>query len=227
MAPELSSNLAAMRELANMSARAAIDKHAYRNWGRAAFGKLAIAVLAGAAGCGAIYFAAAPDSMLMYAGLSCFVVTLFWLLQAGILVKNVFMASRRNRFYPAVDQASQVSLALDAPAETAPLEADELPPAEVGADGDVTPAEISAGDNESAAAEISSVQDGEDSAYELPPADDSFYQNTETISTSAEDAADSWDDPADRDTTPISTEDVQDSWDDPSDRYTAPTDNPA
>jgi hypothetical protein len=166
-APELSSNLAAMRELANMSARAAIDKHAYRNWGRAAFGKLAIAVLAAAAGCGAIYFAEAPDSMLMYAGLLCFVVTLFWLLQAGILIKNVFMASRRNRFNPAVvDQYPQISQAMDSPVETTPLETGEFTPAEVDAvDEELSSLEVSAECDVLPAAEISSV--GE----ELPAAD--------------------------------------------------------
>jgi hypothetical protein len=96
VAPELSSDLMAMRELANLSARAAIDKHEYRNWGRAAFGKLAIALLAAGAGAGAIYFAESPHSLLMCAGLACLVVTLFWLLQAGILIRNVVMASRRN-----------------------------------------------------------------------------------------------------------------------------------
>jgi hypothetical protein len=95
-APELSSDIAAMRELANLSARAALDKHAYRNWGRAAFGKFTIAVLAAAAGVGAVHFAPSPDSMLMYAGLLSFVIALFWLLQAGILIKNVLQASRRQ-----------------------------------------------------------------------------------------------------------------------------------
>jgi hypothetical protein len=95
-APELSSDLAAMRELANLSARAAIDKHAYRNWGRAAFGKLTIALLAAGTGAGAVHFAPAPDSMLMYAGLSSFVVAVFWLLQAGILINHVIQVSRRN-----------------------------------------------------------------------------------------------------------------------------------
>jgi hypothetical protein len=129
-APELSSDIAAMRELANLSARAAIDKYAYRNWGRAAIGKFTIALLAAAAGVGAVHFAAAPDSMLMYAGLLSFVISLFWLLQAGILVKNVFEASRRN--------ARMAEALCHAPgAEAEPQthdharEADDLPPAEI------------------------------------------------------------------------------------------------
>jgi hypothetical protein len=128
-APELSSDLAAMRELANLSARAAIDKHAYRNWGRAAFGKLTIAMLAAATGAATVYFAPAPDSMLMYAGLSSFVITLFWLLQAGILVKNVLQATRRReQLMSAVSGGEAEAESLDA--ETA-LDDDEVPPAQL------------------------------------------------------------------------------------------------
>ncbi|MEX2141535.1 MAG: FHA domain-containing protein [Pirellulales bacterium] len=131
-APELSSDLAAMRELANFSARAAIDHHAYRNWGRAAFGKLTIALLAAGTGAGAVCFAPAPDSMLMYAGLSSFVVALFWLLQAGILMNHVVKASRRN------DQLSDASGdesidddSLESSDESAVVEEDEFAPAEL------------------------------------------------------------------------------------------------
>jgi hypothetical protein len=127
-APELSSDIAAMRELANLSARAAIDKHAYRNWGRAAFGKSTIAILAAAAGVGAVHFAETPDSMLMYAGLLSFVIALFWLLQAGILVKNVFQASRRQaRMAKAWSETSEP----EAPAPEPPRETDEPPAAEI------------------------------------------------------------------------------------------------
>jgi hypothetical protein len=118
-APELSSDLAAMRELANLSARAAIDTHTYRNWGRAAFGKFTIATLAAIAGAGAIYFASTPSSILMYAGLATFVVALFWLLQAGILINNVLRVARRNdRFLPkATEEDSQISTCGTSPAE--------------------------------------------------------------------------------------------------------------
>jgi hypothetical protein len=116
-----------MRELANMTARAAIDKHAYRNWGRAAFGKMVIALLAGGAGGGAVYFAPARDSMLMYAGLSCFVIALFWLLQAGILIKNVICAMRRQSRLAAENAAPNTNVV----APHAPTPSEDLPPAEI------------------------------------------------------------------------------------------------
>jgi len=122
-APELSSDLAAMRELANLSARAAIDKHAYRNWGRAAFGKFTIALLAAGTGAGAVSFAPAPDSMLMYAGLSSFVVALFWLLQAGILMNHVIKASRRNdQFINTSDIEDNDDVSAESSDESAPAE---------------------------------------------------------------------------------------------------------
>jgi hypothetical protein len=131
-APELSSDLAAMRELANLSARAAIDKHAYRNWGRAAFGKLTIALLAAGTGAGAVYFAPAPDSMLMYAGLSSFVVALFWLLQAGILTNNVVKASRRrDQSHETVDNDQTEEVCEESSDESAFADEEEYAPAEL------------------------------------------------------------------------------------------------
>ena len=131
-APELSSDLAAMRELANLSARAAIDKHAYRNWGRAAFGKLTIALLAIGTGAGAVCFAPAPDSMLMYAGLSSFVVAVFWLLQAGILMNHVIKASRRNdQFIDTAESEHVDEASSEVVVESAAAEEDEFAPAEL------------------------------------------------------------------------------------------------
>ncbi len=94
VAPELSSDLQAMRELANFSARTAIDQHTYKNWGRAAIGKLAIAVLATGAGAAALLIMKPSDPLLTYAGWAAFVVALFWLLQAGILTGTVMIARR-------------------------------------------------------------------------------------------------------------------------------------
>ena len=131
-APELSSDLAAMRELANLSARAAIDQHAYRNWGRAAFGKLTIALLAAGTGAGAVCFAPAPDSMLMYAGLSSFVVAVFWLLQAGILANHVIQASRRRDQFAdssVSDESDEVTEQV--PEESASADEEEYAPAEL------------------------------------------------------------------------------------------------
>ncbi len=142
-APELSSDLAAMRELANLSARSAIDTYAYRNWGRAAFVMLTIALLAAGAGGGAVYFAPAPDSMLMYAGLSSFVVTLFWLLQAGILLKNVIHATqRREQFKNAASVDGEEAIASQSSEEHAEPD-DEVP-----------------------AAQLTRVYDGQDTSYD-------------------------------------------------------------
>jgi hypothetical protein len=106
VAPELSSDLRAMRDLANMSARAAIDRHTCRNWGRAAVGKLAIAVLAAGTGAAALLLAPANDPILTYAGWTSLVVALFWFLQAGILTCNVIIASRRAWSHDAVEDGS-------------------------------------------------------------------------------------------------------------------------
>ena len=91
--------------------------------------ELTIAVLAAATGIGAVYFAESLDSILMCAGLLSFVIALFWLLQAGILVKNVYRASRRNaRMAQAVSSgATPVTL----PPVTTPVEPDEPPAAEI------------------------------------------------------------------------------------------------
>ncbi len=94
VAPELSSDLQAMRELANFSARTAIDQHTYKNWGRAAIGKLAIAVLATGSGSAALLMMKPSDPLLTYAGWTAIVIAVFWLLQAGILTCNVMIAKR-------------------------------------------------------------------------------------------------------------------------------------
>jgi hypothetical protein len=88
---------------------------------------MVIALLAGGAGGGAVYFAPARDSILMYAGLSCFVIALFWLLQAGILVKNVIRATRRQSRFAAENSAPGTN----AVTPDAPTQNEDLPPAEI------------------------------------------------------------------------------------------------
>ena len=68
--------------------------------------------------------------MLMYAGLLSFVIALFWLLQAGILIKNVFQASRRHsRMAQALCQAPGTQSVPQATDHA--RDADDLPPAEI------------------------------------------------------------------------------------------------
>jgi len=87
VAPERSVNLSAMRHLANLSARAAIDHHARRRLlGRAA-DKLVVAVVALATGAILfwIWWAKAHDHVTLYAALAGLVVALVWLGQYLLL----------------------------------------------------------------------------------------------------------------------------------------------
>jgi len=91
---ELSSNLAAMRELANSTSRTAIDASIRNRWRQAATGKLAVGAIALV--CGVILTILADsvfDLTFLGAGVS-FVVATFWILQSAIIQRNIIRHSK-------------------------------------------------------------------------------------------------------------------------------------
>jgi hypothetical protein len=96
LAPERSSDLLAMRELANLSAQTALDSYAHRRWASAAIGKVIVSVFALVA-CLTL-MAALPgwSTLKIISGGAALVIAVFWGLQAGILAQQVRAARRRN-----------------------------------------------------------------------------------------------------------------------------------
>ncbi len=95
--PELSSDLAAMRELANQSARAAIDKHTHGRWVRAAVGKMTVSLTAIITG--GFLLVVSPDRhrIFLLGASTAAVVAIFWGLQSLLILVNIFKASHRNK----------------------------------------------------------------------------------------------------------------------------------
>lgn len=95
-APERSSDLLAMRELANLSAQTALDSYAHRRWASAAVGKVIVSVFALVA-CLTL-MAALPgwSTLKIVSGGAALVIAVFWGLQAGILAQQVRAARQRR-----------------------------------------------------------------------------------------------------------------------------------
>lgn len=87
VAPERSVNLIAMRDLANQSARAAIDQHARRRLLGQTANKLLVALVALATGAILlwVWWAKTHDQVTMYGAVACLVVALAWLGQYVVL----------------------------------------------------------------------------------------------------------------------------------------------
>ncbi|MFH1266404.1 MAG: hypothetical protein ABIK89_11815, partial [Planctomycetota bacterium] len=79
-APEKSVNLSAMRELANMSARTAIDRHSQRQLSKSRLGKLAVTLVALAVGTGLLWlwWTERANPITLGGALTCLIVALFW-----------------------------------------------------------------------------------------------------------------------------------------------------
>ncbi|MFO0897836.1 MAG: hypothetical protein U0836_10480 [Pirellulales bacterium] len=105
-APERSSDLLAMRELANLSAQTALDAYAHRRWASAAVGKVIVSVFALVA-CLTL-MAALPgwSTLKIISGGAALVIAVFWGLQAGILAQQVRAARQRRQPRPAGTPAS-------------------------------------------------------------------------------------------------------------------------
>lgn len=93
--PELSSNLQAMRELANFQARGAIETNAHRRWLRAAIGKFSVAACGLIASIILVTCAEDWHSTIFLAGMAGMLVAVFWGLQGAILSKHVWTVMRR------------------------------------------------------------------------------------------------------------------------------------
>ena len=88
-APELTSDLKAMRELANMNTQVALDKHVQKRWSSAAIGKAGVAGVAVASGIYLMITANSLEDMEFLSGATAMIVAIFWGLQSLILTKQV------------------------------------------------------------------------------------------------------------------------------------------
>ncbi len=95
-APEKGINLAAMRELANMTARGAIDKHAHGRWSKAAIEKMVIGALVATCGVWLIIESGSITQPLGYSGLAALVVAGFLVSQAAGLFRNMKSIGRQT-----------------------------------------------------------------------------------------------------------------------------------
>jgi hypothetical protein len=91
-APELTSNLRAMRDLANWSAQQAIDTSVRQRWGKAAIGKMAVAATGIVVGGALWYWSEDAFDATFLAAMLAFVVAVFWGLQGGIIFRNILQA---------------------------------------------------------------------------------------------------------------------------------------
>jgi hypothetical protein len=117
--PELAVNLRAMRELANITARGAIDRHAQGRWSKAAVGKTVLGALSLA--CGAwLMFRSTPLGSLAHAtGLVAIVAGAFWIFQGASLFRNIRQVGRRTTKF--------VEAESHPPSHEAPESADDSP----------------------------------------------------------------------------------------------------
>ncbi len=94
--PELAVNLRAMRELANMTARGAIDKHAQGRWSKAAVGNTVLGIVSLACGAWLMLRATPLGSLAHAAGLVALVAGGFWVFQGASLFRNIRQVGRRT-----------------------------------------------------------------------------------------------------------------------------------
>jgi hypothetical protein len=96
LAPEHCSNLAAMRELANQSARAAINISFRRRWVHAVGSKLVVALLAVIIGSLLLYFSENFRSLTLYGGIACLLIALHCVVQTALLYRRFFTHHHRS-----------------------------------------------------------------------------------------------------------------------------------
>jgi len=95
-APERSSNLTAMRELANQSARTAIDSHVERRWGQTVLGNLFVTVAALVTGLTLWYWSARITGVVGFAICSALTISCFWAVQTLLTLRLMFKARRQR-----------------------------------------------------------------------------------------------------------------------------------
>jgi hypothetical protein len=91
---ELTSNLAAMRELANFSARDAIDTSVRNRWSQAAIGKFMVTTTALLCGGLLLYWTKDLQSLPFMGASIALVIALFWGMHGIMIVRNVWRANR-------------------------------------------------------------------------------------------------------------------------------------
>lgn len=112
MSTEITSDLAAMRELANISARTAIDHHVRQRWGYAALGKVAVSVAALVTAVGLSYVSKSWLSVSTWGAAIALVIAAFWAFQAVQIGRLVLSASadakaaNTNRERPEISEIS-------------------------------------------------------------------------------------------------------------------------
>ena len=108
-AAEMAANIAAMRELANASARRAISHHAQGRWGKLAVGKTFSAVVVLGFGLWLLWQSLSGYLALRYCGLAAVVVAGYWLAQAAVLARNVRQMRHRVKKPAAAGKAKAES----------------------------------------------------------------------------------------------------------------------
>jgi hypothetical protein len=91
---ELTSNLAAMRELANFSARDAIDTSVRNRWWQAAVGKFSVAAVALATAAILVIWTKNAHSIQFIGAGIAMLIAIFWSLQGTIMLRNVRKANQ-------------------------------------------------------------------------------------------------------------------------------------
>ena len=105
-------DLAAMRELANMTARGAIDKHSQGRWSRAAIEKLAICAGVAVVGVGLLFWADSARSPLHMLGIAALILAIYLLWQAFSLFGHMWTVGRRNKKFLRAESAQHKPEAL-------------------------------------------------------------------------------------------------------------------
>ena len=95
-APELSSNMDALRELANESARAAIDSSVRRRSGATAAGRFVVAIVAAVIGCALLYLRSSLHESTIYGAVLILFVAVVYGVQ-GIVLKRRTNGSRKPK----------------------------------------------------------------------------------------------------------------------------------
>ena len=93
--PEMAVNMAAMRELANTTARRAISHHAQGRWGKLAMGKTVSAIVVLGFGVWLIWQSLSGSLAFRYSGVAAVIVAGYWLAQAAVLARNVRQVRHR------------------------------------------------------------------------------------------------------------------------------------
>jgi len=126
-APESRINLSALRELANLSAHAAIDRHARRTLIRIMYSKLVVAVVALLSGAALLWMwnSIQTGNQTFYSSLAALLIAIFWVLEYAILTGRLFVSKSGHIDWNSSPHREHPSLAAedDATEEASPTDA--------------------------------------------------------------------------------------------------------